>query len=57
MMMRCMLDGHGSIPDRGKRFSLHHDVQIDSGANPASHPLCTGVLPMEVKHVGHEADC
>jgi hypothetical protein len=47
------LDDRGSIPDRGDDviFSLHHHVQTDSGAHPASYPVGTGTLTP-----GREAD-
>jgi hypothetical protein len=35
------LDSRGSIPGRGKRFSLLHSVQTGSGAHPASYPMGT----------------
>jgi hypothetical protein len=31
------MDGRGSIPGRGKRFSLLWSVQTGSGAHPASY--------------------
>jgi hypothetical protein len=36
------LDGRGSIPRRGKRFSLLHSFQTGSRANPASYTMGTG---------------
>jgi hypothetical protein len=36
------LDSRGSIPLRGKFFSLPHSVQTGSGSNPASYPMDTG---------------
>jgi hypothetical protein len=35
---------------------LHHNVQIGSGAHPASCPVGTGVLSVEVKRPGRETD-
>jgi hypothetical protein len=39
------LDDPGSIPGRGKGFSLLHSVQTGFGAHLASYPMCTGALP------------
>jgi hypothetical protein len=36
------LDIRGSIPGRGRSFSLLHFVQIDSETHPASSPIGTG---------------
>jgi hypothetical protein len=33
------LDGQGSIPGRGKDFSLLHNVKIGSGSYQASYPM------------------
>jgi hypothetical protein len=33
------LDGLGSIPSRGRDFSLHHSVDAGSGAHPASYTM------------------
>jgi hypothetical protein len=40
------LEGRGSIPDRGKRFSLH-SVQTGSGAHPISYQMGVGIFPRE----------
>jgi hypothetical protein len=32
----------GSIPDRGKTFSLLYNIQTGPGAHPASYPMGTG---------------
>jgi hypothetical protein len=37
----CELDGHGSIPDSGRDFSLLTNVNTGSGAHPASYPVST----------------
>jgi hypothetical protein len=40
------IDDPGSISCRGKKFSLLHSVQTDTGANPASYPVGTeGSVP------------
>jgi hypothetical protein len=36
------LDGRGSIPGKGKIFSLFHSVQTGKGAQPASYLMGTG---------------
>jgi hypothetical protein len=36
--------GRGSIPGRGKMFSLLHNIHISSGAHPTSNLVCTGVM-------------
>jgi hypothetical protein len=36
------LDGWGSIPGRGRRFSRLHSIQTNSGAHPDSYPVGTG---------------
>lgn len=36
------LDGRDSIPDRAKRFSLLHNIQTDSGAQPDPYPMLIG---------------
>jgi hypothetical protein len=33
------LDDRGSIPGRGKTFSLLHSIQPGSGAHPSSYPM------------------
>jgi hypothetical protein len=43
-------------PAGAGNFSLHHRVQIDSGAHPASYPMGTGALFLGVKRPGREAD-
>jgi hypothetical protein len=35
------LDGGGSIPGRGKRFSVLYSVQTGSRPHPASYPMNT----------------
>jgi hypothetical protein len=44
----------GSSANRGGNFSLHHRVQISSGAHPASYSM--GALSLEVKRLGHKAE-
>jgi hypothetical protein len=53
------------LDDRGSRvlfltgagnFSLHHHVQNDSGAHPASYPMGTRDSFLRVKRPGREAD-
>jgi hypothetical protein len=39
-----------------ENFSLHHCVQKGSGAHPASYPMSTRALSLEVKQPGREAD-
>jgi hypothetical protein len=36
------LDSRGSIPSKGRDFSLFHSVQTGSGAHPASYIMDTG---------------
>jgi hypothetical protein len=36
------LDGWGSIPGTGKRYSILHSVQTGSVAHPASYPMGIG---------------
>jgi hypothetical protein len=48
------LDDRGSIPDRGRGFSLC--VQTGSGAHPASYPMGTGV-PFPRGKAQPERDC
>jgi hypothetical protein len=36
------LDDRGSIPDRGRDFSLLYSVQSGFGAHPTSHAMRTG---------------
>jgi hypothetical protein len=45
------------LPEGYGNFSLHHRVQIGSGAHPASYPIGTGgALSLGVKRPGREAD-
>jgi hypothetical protein len=37
-------------------FSPHHRVQTESGAHPASYPMCTSGYFHGVKQLGREAD-
>jgi hypothetical protein len=46
------LDGSGSIPCRGRDFSLLHSVQTGSGVHPASYTMGTGVFFPGVKAAG-----
>jgi hypothetical protein len=39
--MGNMLNDWVSIPGRGKSFSVLHNVQTGSGANPVSYPIST----------------
>jgi hypothetical protein len=39
--MGYKLDAWGLIPSKGKRFSLLHHIQTNSGAHPASYPIGT----------------
>jgi hypothetical protein len=42
------LDGRGSIPGRGKRFSVFHRVQNGSGVHPAPYKMGTeGSFPKD----------
>jgi hypothetical protein len=53
------LDDRGSkvrFPAGAGNFSLHHRVQNDSGAHPASSPMGTGGLSLGAKRPGREAD-
>jgi hypothetical protein len=53
------LDDRGSrvrFPAGAGNFSLHHRVQNDSGAHPASYPMGTGALSLGVKWPGRESD-
>jgi hypothetical protein len=53
------------LDDRGSRvrflagvgnFSLHYRVQNGSGAHPASYPMGTRAVSLQVKRPGREAD-
>jgi hypothetical protein len=46
----------GSIPGKGKKFSLLHKIQTGSGTHPASYLMDTGSLSPEVKRSGRETD-
>jgi hypothetical protein len=46
MVVGYVLDGQGSILDRGKSFSTRHSVQTRSGAHPASYPMGTGCVKL-----------
>jgi hypothetical protein len=46
----------GSIPCRGRDFSLLHIVHTGSGAHPASYAVGTKALSPGVKRQGLEAD-
>jgi hypothetical protein len=35
------LEGQGSIPGRGRVFSLLHSIQTSSGTHPTSYPIST----------------
>jgi hypothetical protein len=48
------LESWGSIPGRGKRFSLLHSVQTGSGIHPASYSMGTGALSPGIKWPGME---
>jgi hypothetical protein len=53
------LDDRGSrvrFPAGAGNFLLHHREQNGSGAHPASYPMGTRALPLEVKRPGREAD-
>jgi hypothetical protein len=50
------MDGRGSIPGSGKRFSVVHSFQTGSGVHVASYPMSPWVLPPGVKGLGHEAN-
>jgi hypothetical protein len=41
VMNGYLLDDHGLIPDRGRNFSLCHQVQTGSAAYSASYPMST----------------
>jgi len=43
------LDDQGSIPGRGKTFSLRHRVQTNFGAHPVSYTMGTGGYFSECK--------
>jgi hypothetical protein len=52
------LDNRGSVPGRGRDFSLHHRLQTGSGVHPISY-TCTIVIRGSfpgVKRPGREAD-
>jgi hypothetical protein len=49
-------DSRVRFPAGAGNFSLHHRVQIGSGAHPASYPMVPQVLSLEVKLPGREAD-
>jgi hypothetical protein len=51
-------DNRISITVGGRDFSLHHGLQIGSGAQLASYPMGTGggVLSPVAKWPGHETD-
>jgi hypothetical protein len=44
------------FPAETGNFSLHHCVQNDAGAHPASYLMGIGALSLGVKHPRHEAD-
>jgi hypothetical protein len=44
------------FPVGSGNFSLHHRVQNGSRAHPASHPVSTGALSLEIKRSWREAD-
>jgi hypothetical protein len=44
------------VPAGAGNFSLHHRVQIGSGAQPVSYPMGTGALSLGLKRPGREAD-
>jgi hypothetical protein len=44
------------VPAGAGNFSLHHRVETDCGAHPASFPLKPGAVSLEVKRPGREAD-
>jgi len=44
------------IPTGDENLSLQHRVQTDSGAHPASYPICIGALSLGLKRPGREAD-
>jgi hypothetical protein len=53
------LDDRGSrvlFPAGAGNFSLHHRVQISSGAHPVSYLMGTGALSLGVKRPGREVD-
>jgi hypothetical protein len=56
IVMGRMLEARGSIPGRGKTFSIFHSVQTNSEAHPASCPMGTGGLSLKVKRPGREAN-
>jgi hypothetical protein len=44
------------VPSGSGTFSLHHRIQISSGAHPASYPMGTRSSSPEVKRPGREVD-
>jgi hypothetical protein len=40
------------VPAGAENFSLHYRVQTGSGTHPASYPMGTGGLSLEVKRPG-----
>jgi hypothetical protein len=44
------------FPARTRVFSLLHSVHTGSRAHPASYPMGTGALSLEIKLAGREAD-
>jgi hypothetical protein len=46
----------GSIPGKGKNFSLCHRSQTDSGAHPVSNPMGSGKFSLGVNRPGRESD-
>jgi hypothetical protein len=42
MVIGYGVDSQGSIPGKGRDFSLLHSVQTGSGAQPASYAMGTG---------------
>jgi hypothetical protein len=50
------LDGRVRFPVGAGDFSLLHSLQIDSGANPTSHPMGTVVSFPEAKRPGRETE-
>jgi hypothetical protein len=54
--MSCGLDARVSSSGRGKKFSLFHSFQTDSGAHPASSPMGIWDSLPGLKRAGRDAD-
>jgi hypothetical protein len=52
IVTRLRLDERGSIPGRGRNFSLLHRIQTGSGVHTVSYPMGTGYYFLGIKAAG-----